>query len=342
MSRPKITELGRLKLLDDGGLVCLVTTNQPPSLDASAREASRCWASANQGEPMIGDLVVHSDHGVARYRGHKSINQGDCEEDFLLLEFAAGSQLYVPLNRSDLLQKLDGEYELSNLESEKGQWPQSYCVEALPNAYEWPGIGTFPKPALPQESEWRRFGANYRDGSRAHEAYLEARRKVMTEWRCSCMAYQKALHANVSYRLAAQEYFERQSREPQPLLDWWVYRAIVLRVGPIESANDRDRDERLLLIKQYVLRRERQIEKIRREVETLENYGSLEGTAREPIPEHVRLFVWRRDKGQCVRCGSRERLEFDHIIPVVAGGGNTERNIQLLCESCNRSKSATV
>ena len=81
---------------------------------------------------------------------------------------------------------------------------------------------------------------------------------------------------------------------------------------------------------------------MRREVEALENCGSLEGAVREPIPEHVRLFVWRRDKGQCVRCGSRERLEFDHIIPVVAGGGSTERNIQLLCESCNRSKSATV
>jgi 5-methylcytosine-specific restriction endonuclease McrA len=126
------------------------------------------------------------------------------------------------------------------------------------------------------------------------------------------------------------------------LLDWWVYRAVVLRVRPNESANPRNRDEQCLLIKQYVLRRERSVERMRREVESLENFDNLEGAVREPIPEHVRLFVWRRDKGQCVRCGSRERLEFDHIIPVVAGGSSTERNIQLLCESCNRSKSATV
>jgi 5-methylcytosine-specific restriction endonuclease McrA len=56
----------------------------------------------------------------------------------------------------------------------------------------------------------------------------------------------------------------------------------------------------------------------------------------------VRLFVWQRDRGKCVQCGSRERLEFDHIIPVIASGSNTKRNIQLLCESCHRPKSATA
>jgi len=37
-----------------------------------------------------------------------------------------------------------------------------------------------------------------------------------------------------------------------------------------------------------------------------------------------------------------EKLEYDHIIPVSKGGSNTERNIQLLCEKCNRQKSATI
>lgn len=327
--RTKITELGKLTSLDDGGLVCLVISDRPPSLDLSARAASLCWASADQGEPKIGDLVVHCDHGVARYRGRNRLNEGAGEKWYLLLEFAHGDRLYVPPDRSDLVQKLGVDCALTKLDAKSDRWPQPYCVEALPNAYEWVGIGKVPE--LPSRGS--------PDGRKSREneaAYGQA----MTEWRRACIDYFKALHANASYRQAAQEYFDRQSREPQTLLDWWVYRAIVLRVEITESGTARD--ERLLLIKQYVLRRERGVEKIRREVEALENCGSLEGAAREPIPEHVRLFVWRRDKGQCVQCGSRERLEFDHIIPVVAGGSSTERNIQLLCESCNRSKSATV
>jgi tetratricopeptide (TPR) repeat protein len=63
---------------------------------------------------------------------------------------------------------------------------------------------------------------------------------------------------------------------------------------------------------------------------------------RAAIPEKVRHAVWRRDEGRCVQCGSQENLEFDHIIPVVRGGANTERNLQLLCEPCNRAKSAKI
>lgn len=65
-------------------------------------------------------------------------------------------------------------------------------------------------------------------------------------------------------------------------------------------------------------------------------------TGREPIPASVRQEVWRRDGGRCVDCGSQERLEFDHIIPVSKGGSNTARNIELRCEICNRKKAATI
>jgi 5-methylcytosine-specific restriction endonuclease McrA len=43
-----------------------------------------------------------------------------------------------------------------------------------------------------------------------------------------------------------------------------------------------------------------------------------------------------------VSCGSSDRLEFDHIIAVAKGGSNTERNIQLLCEACNRAKGVSI
>jgi hypothetical protein len=60
------------------------------------------------------------------------------------------------------------------------------------------------------------------------------------------------------------------------------------------------------------------------------------------ISQRVKDQVWRRDEGKCVECGSNENLEFDHIIPHSKGGANTYRNIQLLCEQCNRSKSAKI
>lgn len=56
------------------------------------------------------------------------------------------------------------------------------------------------------------------------------------------------------------------------------------------------------------------------------------------ITKQVQREVWRRDMGRCVECGSKERLEYDHIIPFSRGGSNTVRNIQLLCEKCNREK----
>jgi 5-methylcytosine-specific restriction endonuclease McrA len=63
---------------------------------------------------------------------------------------------------------------------------------------------------------------------------------------------------------------------------------------------------------------------------------------REAISSEVQIFVWRRDGGRCVKCGSQQRLEYDHIIPVAMGGGNTARNMQLLCEHCNRSKGKNI
>jgi hypothetical protein len=59
---------------------------------------------------------------------------------------------------------------------------------------------------------------------------------------------------------------------------------------------------------------------------------------RETIPRAVQREVWRRDEGRCVECDSKERLCYDHIIPLSRGGSNTVRNLQLLCERCNLSK----
>lgn len=57
------------------------------------------------------------------------------------------------------------------------------------------------------------------------------------------------------------------------------------------------------------------------------------------IPPTVKLAVWKRDKGQCVLCGSTDNLHFDHIIPYSKGGSSlVAENIQLLCARHNIAK----
>ncbi len=70
--------------------------------------------------------------------------------------------------------------------------------------------------------------------------------------------------------------------------------------------------------------------------------GESENRTDRYIPDDVKDAVWRRDEGRCVKCKSNEKLEFDHIIPVSKGGSNTKRNVQLLCEKCNREKRAEI
>ena len=60
---------------------------------------------------------------------------------------------------------------------------------------------------------------------------------------------------------------------------------------------------------------------------------------RRVIPTWVKLEVWKRDGGKCVRCGFSDDLHFDHIIPFSKGGSsNTPSNIQLLCGRHNIEK----
>jgi transcription-repair coupling factor (superfamily II helicase) len=65
----------------------------------------------------IGDLIVHEDHGIGRYLGLRTMSVGDREADFLLLEYAENNQLYLPVERLELISKyLGAESEAARLD----------------------------------------------------------------------------------------------------------------------------------------------------------------------------------------------------------------------------------
>ncbi|MBL8824668.1 MAG: transcription-repair coupling factor [Planctomycetia bacterium] len=54
------------------------------------------------------DLVVHVNHGIARYKGLQVLDTKGQLSEHMLLEFAAGTKMYVPTDKIDLVQKYVG------------------------------------------------------------------------------------------------------------------------------------------------------------------------------------------------------------------------------------------
>jgi transcription-repair coupling factor (superfamily II helicase) len=75
---------------------------------ASVSKSALAAFSADLIDLKPGDFVVHSEHGVAQYLGLREIAQGGAQGDYMLLEYAAGAKLYVPLTRMDLVQRWRG------------------------------------------------------------------------------------------------------------------------------------------------------------------------------------------------------------------------------------------
>ena len=133
------------------------------------------------------------------------------------------------------------------------------------------------------------------------------------------------------------EAHERSQTEPVELdfAGFWVFKNNRYSVEGHYSIEE----QKLLVLEEF--------DRERRHFERLhQKHGSAgSGTsqpARPRVPEAVRIEVWRRDGGRCSRCGSRENLEYDHIVPLAKGGSNTGRNVELLCEKCNRSKADKI
>ncbi|MFQ6603951.1 MAG: transcription-repair coupling factor [Fidelibacterota bacterium] len=52
-----------------------------------------------------GDLLVHRDYGIGRYRGLKTLQQNDMTSECITIEYADGSNIYVPIDKFDKIHK---------------------------------------------------------------------------------------------------------------------------------------------------------------------------------------------------------------------------------------------
>jgi transcription-repair coupling factor (superfamily II helicase) len=81
-----------------------------------AQQSRRRRRAARDPEAIIRDLgelaegapVVHSDHGVGRYRGLIKLDVGGEPGEFLAIEYARGDKLYVPVAQLDLVSRYTG------------------------------------------------------------------------------------------------------------------------------------------------------------------------------------------------------------------------------------------
>ena len=71
--------------------------------------------------------------------------------------------------------------------------------------------------------------------------------------------------------------------------------------------------------------------------------AQTEVTHRRIIPTWIKVEVFKRDNGQCVMCGEKDNLHFDHVLPYAKGGTSLKpENVQLLCARHNLQKSDKI
>lgn len=72
------------------------------------RHATADKAQAFISQLVPGDLVVHSEHGIAEYRGTQTMTAAGNTREYLLLQYAGSDRLYVPTDQVHKVQKYIG------------------------------------------------------------------------------------------------------------------------------------------------------------------------------------------------------------------------------------------
>ncbi len=103
---------GGFILADDN--IALVTESELYAAQPRSRAARAAKKSNVEGmlrdlsELKTGDPVVHEQHGIARYAGLINLDLGEGEGEFLLLDYAGGDKLYVPVAQLHVISRYSG------------------------------------------------------------------------------------------------------------------------------------------------------------------------------------------------------------------------------------------
>jgi len=116
-------------------LAFLTESDLYPGHTGTARRGRREQERVSNIEAMVrdlaelraGDPVVHAQHGIGRYHGLVNMDMGEGEMEFLHLEYANGSTLYVPVSQLHVIARYSGanpdDAPLHQLGS--GQWDKA-------------------------------------------------------------------------------------------------------------------------------------------------------------------------------------------------------------------------
>lgn len=91
-----------------------------------------------------------------------------------------------------------------------------------------------------------------------------------------------------------------------------------------------------LKVEEYILEKSDEYAELERKVERLKALAEREQNFERNYPtDAVLAYVLKRDNEQCVICNSKEKLQFDHILPKSRGGNDEPENLRVLCRTCN-------
>ncbi len=110
----------------------------------------------------IDEYLVHIDHGIGKFRGLTNLIIDDIKKDYLLIEYAAGDKIYVPVEHTDRLSRYLGDPNPKLQRLHAASWFQmtkEVKVETAILAKEL--LETYAKRQISQLKPWQSFPEEY-------------------------------------------------------------------------------------------------------------------------------------------------------------------------------------